>query len=296
TVAAALAQGKPIFVSPAEARAEADAARAALAAPVAASKSDHLALVAAYNAWLAVRDQRGRSAATAFCQDNFLSRSAVEGVWATRAQFAGALADAGLVPRGYESFGKSSSSSKKGLPVPACDAHSHSARVVKAALAAGLYPNLLRAESAPERFAKVLNGSTQVEGDASQLRVFHRTAGRVFLHPSSQLFRCGTFESGWLVFSELVQTSKPYAREVSAVPGYAVLLFCGAPRPEHGSGLVDLDGWAKFKAPPRIAVLVCALREALADLLHARIADPTLDLANSSVLKAVHGLLESDGF
>ena len=51
--------------------------------------------------------------------------------------------------------------------------------------------------------------------------------GRVFLHPSSLNFRCGRFESGWLVFSELVQTSKVFVRESSMVPVYAILLFGG---------------------------------------------------------------------
>ena len=51
--------------------------------------------------------------------------------------------------------------------------------------------------------------------------------GRVFLHPSSVNFRCGKFESGWLAYSEIVETSKVFVRESSMVPVYAVLLFGG---------------------------------------------------------------------
>ena len=55
-------------------------------------------------------------------------------------------------------------------------------------------------------------------------------SGRVFLHPSSLNFGCGRFESGWLVYSEVVETSKAFVRESSRVPVYAILLFGGEQR------------------------------------------------------------------
>lgn len=57
--------------------------------------------------------------------------------------------------------------------------------------------------------------------------------GRVFLHPSSLNFTCGKLESGWAVYSEVVETSKVFVRESSMVPIYAILLFGGA----HSPGL-----------------------------------------------------------
>ena len=33
-------------------------------------------------------------------------------------------------------------------------------------------------------------------------------AGRVFLHPASVNFSCGSFPSGWLVYTDIVETSK----------------------------------------------------------------------------------------
>ena len=32
--------------------------------------------------------------------------------------------------------------------------------------------------------------------------------GRVFQHPASINFNCGRFESGWLVYTDLIETSK----------------------------------------------------------------------------------------
>ena len=52
-------------------------------------------------------------------------------------------------------------------------------------------------------------------------------AGRVFIHPGSVNFDVGKFDSGWLVYTEMVATAKLYVRESSMVPVYALLLFGG---------------------------------------------------------------------
>ena len=64
----------------------------------------------------------------------------------------------------------------------------------------------------------------------------------------------------------------------------------------HEAGLVQVDGWATFKAPARIAVLVRELRAQCAALLAHKIADPGLDVSGSRVVEAMHHLLATDGF
>jgi ATP-dependent RNA helicase DHX57 len=118
----------------------------------------------------------------------------------------------------------------------------------------------------------------------------------VFLHPSSVNFTCGKFESGWLAYSEVVQTSKVFVREASMVPVYSILLFGGELSVHHEQGLVRVDGWATFKAPARIAVLVRELRREVAALLAKKVAAPGLDLGGSRVVEAMQHLLGSDGF
>ena len=81
-------------------------------------------------------------------------------------------------------------------------------------------------------------------------------AGRVFIHPASINFDCGEFPSGWMVYSDITETSKVYVREASMVPVYALLLFGGKLTVHHVEGLISLDNWAKFKAPAQIATLV----------------------------------------
>ena len=82
-------------------------------------------------------------------------------------------------------------------------------------------------------------------------------AGRVFMHPASVNFNCGSFPSGWLLYTDVTETSKVFVREASMVPVYALLLFGGVLTVHHMDGLIRLDGWATFKAPAQIAALVC---------------------------------------
>lgn len=59
----------------------------------------------------------------------------------------------------------------------AMDAFSDNARVVKAAIAAGLYPNLLRVDAPPPRFQQVAGGTVEVPADPSKIKLFDRTKG-----------------------------------------------------------------------------------------------------------------------
>jgi ATP-dependent RNA helicase DHX57 len=76
------------------------------------------------------------------------------------------------------------------------------------------------------------------------------------MHPASVAFACGSFPSGWCVYTQLSETSKVYAREVSMVPVYALLLFGGRLAVQHEEGTLTLDGWARFRAPAKIGTLV----------------------------------------
>lgn len=76
------------------------------------------------------------------------------------------------------------------------------------------------------------------------------------MHPASVNFNAGRFENPWLIYTDLTETSKVFCREASMVPVYSLLLFCGDITVDHQASLLKLDGWATFKAPARVAVLV----------------------------------------
>ena len=64
----------------------------------------------------------------------------------------------------------------------------------------------------------------------------------------------------------------------------------------HDQGLIAVDGWVQFRAPPSVGVFVRELRLELDRTLMAKIQDPQLDLAQNKVVEAVMALLATDGF
>lgn len=223
----------------------------------------------------------------------------MEAITAGRAQYAEILADLGFIDSDYiRTISTSNDNDSTGATATAnkVDEMSNSARVVKAAICAGLYPNLLRVQHPKPKFQKTLTGTFETQNNPATLKFFDRERGRVFLHPASINFHSGKFESGWLAYSELVETSKVYVRESSMVPVYAVLLFGGNLQVYHEQGIVKIDDWATFNAPARIAVLVGELRKEVDVLLARKIEDPGLDIGKSRVVEAMHQLLSTDGF
>lgn len=310
TITAALSHGRQIFFSPVDRRQEAEDARKSLLGSSASSKSDHLAIVSAYNGWRASFKKGGRVEASKFCGKYFLSEQSMDAIHIGRKQYADILADLGFLPEAYAdavcTFDYSpvqQSSSSIGIKSDGIwaqtgspDEYSNHARLVKSALAAGLYPQLLRVEHPAAIFAKVSGGAIETEGEARRVKFFDKDRGRVFLHPSSLNFSVGKFESGWLVYSDIVQTSKIFVRETTMVPVYAILLFGGELSVHHQAGLIRIDSWATFKAPARIAVLVRELRAAAANLLEAKVGDPSMDLGRSKIIDAMLHLCSTDGF
>ena len=295
TIAGALS-GRSLFVTPRdpEARGAADAAKAALAAT--AGKSDHVACVRAYDGWRAARAQGGRGGERAFVEDNALSWQALDAVRAAREDYASVLADLGFVDRQYVDHIRSDRLNDGTHPPLPPDVRAGSLRMVKAALCAGLYPNVVRVRHPEQTFAPSAGGAVAVAAQAKELRFYAREAGRVFLHPSSINFGCGAFESPWLVYSEAVHTAKVYIRECTMVPPYALLLFGGDIGVNVQKGTLSLDDWAEFEAPPKVAVLVRELRAGVDRLLASKVENPAMDLSQSAAVKALLALISSDGF
>ena len=118
TIAAARAHGRAVFVSPPDKRAEAEAARRALAPAAYAYRSDHLALVAAFAGWEAARRRGGRRAAAEFSSAHFLSEQAMAAIAAGRADYARTLTALGFLPGWYvaERAAGGGGGGAKGLP------------------------------------------------------------------------------------------------------------------------------------------------------------------------------------
>jgi len=80
-----------------------------------------------------------------------------------------------------------------------------------------------------------------------------------------------------------------------AFNAYTLLLFAGSIELDTlGRGLL-VDGWFRLRGWARIGVLVSRLRGMVDNLIARKVEDPSLDLRENEVIKAVVKLIELDG-
>ncbi|GAB5359363.1 hypothetical protein AAMO2058_000537600 [Amorphochlora amoebiformis] len=282
---AAMLSLKSPFLSPSDKREQANAARDRFSR----GKSDHLTLYAVAQAFASV-EEKGTHASKKFCERNFLSYSTLRLVKPTVGQYLQSLADAGFLP-GAKPFAL-----RNGASVPkAFDINASRDRLLTSVICAGLYPNILQVK-APKHMVKTAHGAALTENEAKELKYYTKSLGRAFLHPCSINFTQHSYESVWLVYSQIVETSKLYVRESTQVTPYALLMFGDPPEINVQSKAISVDKWIHFTAPGRIAVLVRALRKELSLLLETKIQHPKTDIAGSPVVKAILRLLITNGY
>ncbi|XP_076620145.1 3'-5' RNA helicase YTHDC2 [Colletes latitarsis] len=228
--------------------------------------SDHMAVLRAFQGW---QNARASGKERIFCEQNFISAAVMEMVVGMRTQLLGQLRASGFVrARGPGDIRDLNSNSENWA-------------VVKAALTAGLYPNLIR-----------------VDREHLQLRTQKEV--KVFFHPSSTLrdypkslrmtsaethaANIETIPCDWLVYEEMSRTGRfCHVKMVTLVNPLTVALFCGPARlsidviheaesvPESDSDsevdesnegtIFKLDDWIVFKLDPETATLFIHLRQ-----------------------------------
>lgn len=81
----------------------------------------------------------------------------------------------------------------------------------------------------------------------------------------------------------------------TAFNAYTLLLFSGAIELDTlGRGLV-VDGWLRLRGWARIGVLISRLRGMVDDIIAKKVENPSMDLRNDDVIRAVVKLIELDG-
>lgn len=185
-----------------------------------------------------------------------------------------------------------------------CDSetNSNSWRIIRACAVSSMAPGqLVKVVRPAAKYAGTAEGAREKDGVARELKFFIRTEGsseeRVFIHPSSFNFSIGTFNFPWLVYHNLVRTSKPFLRDLTECTSYALLLFGGRLDVNVASDNAEVvvDGWAKLSANSTICSLVGGLRERIDDLLMRKVNDPSFEIAGSTEMKLIVKLLRGDG-
>ncbi len=281
-IAAAMTARSP-FVSPLDKRQEADAVKIAA---FGGAKSDALAVLAAYKGWEASKAAGGWAADRKYCSDMFLSGRALANIQEMAGQFRRLLREAGFVGGGGAGWrgvaagrGAGPEGQEQGREVKAdpCDAHADNMLLVRAVLVAGLYPNVVRVES------KAGGGGAGGSASASakppklvaQVQLANGKAEErgVQIHPCSVNWGVTHFESPWLVYSEMVESSAVYLRDCTMVTPYPLLLFGGPISVQLGGvaaagvggagGCVCVGDWVRLGCAPRVGVLFKELRAQL---------------------------------
>jgi ATP-dependent RNA helicase DHX57 len=294
TIAAGLASRSP-FLSPLEARQEADWSRTAFAD---GWQSDYLAIMHAYGDF----DSLPAPERFAFARQRFLGIRTLQGVASLKRQLLEVLSSANLAPRGLRTWyvetlgrkhgdptdgvalalelaaersaagrGEGGEGGLGGLP-PAPDflpegPHRPSHLLLTGLLCAALYPQLAYVHAPTTKKGKPAH--------PSQVRLHMRDAAGLaeaptdgVVHPASVNSDLGgaDWHSPYVAYHDVCFTSKLYVRGSTPVPPLAPFIFCGQGLEvsECGAGdawcILTLDGWLRIKVRAEVAPLLPVLR------------------------------------
>eukprot|EP00249_Psilotum_nudum_P014976 c25101_g1_i1 orf=2-2593(+) len=266
------------FVSPINKRDEADKVRESFAIGP-AYRSDHLALVNAFQQWFAA-DCIGQG--SFFCDSNFLAPTTMKLIAGMQKQFERTLAEVGLLEPWIR------------ITV---QAQLHLARCL---LATGLYPNIAQSE-----LCKESKGMKNASKHAYRWRLgFKVQSSRVFIHPTSVITekQLNPESHYFLAFQEKIQTSQVFVRGCTLLPPLAVVLLgwnvyvSTEPPPSHMSGdwmLLEVEGWLKFLIDRKAGVLLLQLRHAFDTVLSRWVSGSNRTEVERYVVEVVISLLEA---
>ncbi|XP_005142130.1 3'-5' RNA helicase YTHDC2 [Melopsittacus undulatus] len=248
--------------------------------------SDHMALLRAFQAWQKARSDGWERA---FCEKNFLSQATMEIIVGMRTQLLGQLRASGFVR------------ARGGADIRDVNTNSENWAVVKAALVAGMYPNLVHVD----RESLVLTGPKEKKVRFHPTSVLSQPQYKKIPPANGQAAAVQALPTDWLIFDEMMRAHRiANIRCCSVVTPVTVLLFCGParlpsnalqePSSFQGDGLFNdnsdsevedkttanlallkLDEWLHFRLDPEAAGLLLQLRQKWHSLFLRRMRAPS---------------------
>ncbi len=259
--------------------------------------SDLALLAAAYIQWDNIHGGNGEK--RRFCESLGLSVNSIRDMKQMVNQLDGSLTTAG-----FENANDS-------------DQNVKSWRIVRSCIVAALSPSqIVRVQRSAIKYTETVEGAIQKDGQAKELQFYTRgnnvsgtsdtdpnlnkryhgvSEERVFVHPSSANFSVGDYGCPWIVFHELVRTSKPFLRDVNECNIYDLLLFGGNLKVSSSEGVIIIDDYVRLSANARIGALIGGLRRKVDEMLSQKVSNPLLNVTNSVEMKLIVKLLRSDG-
>ncbi|KAJ3079067.1 hypothetical protein HDU99_000196, partial [Rhizoclosmatium hyalinum] len=271
TIAAILSSKSP-FVIPFDKRAEGQAARNTFMW----DKSDLLTDCRAFDAWMSAC-KGGKRSELNFCEDNFMSSTTLVSISDLRRQYLDTLVDIGFIKRADVNHAINNEGN--------CNQNSNNGRVVKAAIAAGLYPQAATVQHPDVLYFETAHGTMAKDHDTKEIKFFVGDE-EVFLHPSSCMSSVALFEDLLVIYHAKVLTSKVFLRDATMVGPWPVILFGGDLTVDHEGRTITVgNNIIKYQAFSRIAVLANGLRRKLDKVLEEKIQNPEMDVLKTPVGK-----------
>ncbi|XP_015704895.1 3'-5' RNA helicase YTHDC2 isoform X2 [Coturnix japonica] len=304
TIACTLAYRDP-FVLPAVAS-QKRAAMVCRKRLAAGTFSDHMVLLRAFQAWQKAQSDGWERA---FCEKNFLSQATMEIIIGMRAQLLGQLRALGFVR------------ARGGADIRDVNVNSENWAVVKAALVAGMYPNLVHVD----RESLVLTGPKEKKVRLHPTSVLSQAQYKKIPPSNGQAAAVQALPTDWLIYDEMTRAHRiANIRCCSAVTPVAVVLFSGPTRlprsalqeplslrgnrvsnDDSDSGMEDersnvallkLDEWLHFKLDSEVAGLLMQLKLKWHSLFLRRMRAPSKpwSQADEITLRAIISVLSTE--
>ncbi|XP_071450252.1 3'-5' RNA helicase YTHDC2-like [Hetaerina americana] len=303
TIVTCMAHRDPFMIpsQPSQKRAS-DSSRKKLAA---GSFSDHMVLLRAFQVWQQAKSL-GRD--QVFCEKNSISSSTMEMVVALRSRLLGQLRASGFVR------------ARGGGDIRDLNTNSEQWAVVKAALCAGLYPNLIRVDREHCQL-RTQKESKVIFHQSSTLRALPKSPRTTVA--ASHKSAVAELPSDWLLYDEMSQMGRlRLARGCTLVSPITIALFAGSSRlppdalseadvytgdgvaemesdseaeerSDGSSTILKIDDWVVFRVDAEAAHLALQLRQKFHSLLLRRLRAPTRPWSqvDESVLRSLVGVL-----
>lgn len=224
--------------------------------------SDFMTICSLYQAFQA-QDTHGKR--RRFCDDNYVSHSALTEIKETRDQYLDLLCQIGFV----------SKSSRGQVIPPESNTNGMKESVIDAVICAGLYPNVAHVESVQSGVASLMHNKE-----------------RVHIHKSSvNSAKNAVVPSNWISFYEKFATHRVYISDTALVHPFSLLLFGGPLAVKHQDRKVLVGDWIEVPIAAQTGVLFRELKGKLDDLLKQMIEKP--QESNESLIDGIVKLIES---
>ncbi|XP_036258923.1 3'-5' RNA helicase YTHDC2 isoform X1 [Molothrus ater] len=269
--------------------------------------SDHMVLLRAFQAWQKARSDGWERA---FCEKNFLSQATMQIIVGMRTQLLGQLRASGFVR------------ARAGADIRDVNANSENWAVVKAALVAGMYPNLVHVD----RESLVLTAPKEKKVRFHPTSVLSQPQYKKIPPVNGQTAAVQALPTDWLIYDEMTRAHRiANIRCCSVVTPITVALFCGparlpsnalqacsscqVDRVSSGSSdsemedrttsnvsLLKLDEWLHLKLDSEAAGLVLQLRRKWHSLFLRRMRAPSKSWsqADEAIVRAVVAVLTAE--